>query len=316
MATQAGANASYLPPVFVLAAPRSFSSLVNAMIGQHPQLFGLPELNLFQCEDIAEFNTRGKNHGSQMSMVFASLRHGLLRTVAQLYSGEQTAETIRMAERWLKVREDKSSGEVFQEICETVAPLRVVEKSPGVLRKEEFLDRMLETFPDAKFIHLVRNPLSQCESAMNARGGIGILLALNSVDYRGETAELEPQIAWHDAQIRILHFLDKLSDDQFVTIRGEEFLSNLDESLPALCRWLDLDDGPEAIAAMRRPEDSPFSCMGPANARLGNDVNFLNAPVLREGNVKVPPLDQPLPWRKDDETFHPDVVSLAQALGY
>ena len=34
-------------PVFVLAAPRSFSSVVCAMLGQHPELHGLPETHLF-----------------------------------------------------------------------------------------------------------------------------------------------------------------------------------------------------------------------------------------------------------------------------
>ena len=34
------------PPVFVLAPVRSFTSVVCAMIGQHPQMYGLPETNL------------------------------------------------------------------------------------------------------------------------------------------------------------------------------------------------------------------------------------------------------------------------------
>lgn len=316
MTAKADAKNSFPPPVFVLAAPRSFSSLVNAMIGQHPQLYGLPELNLFQCDTIEEFNTRGKASGGHMAKVWASLRQGLLRAIAQIYAGEQSADTVRMAERWLRVREDRTTTEVFQEICAEVAPLRVVEKSPGVMRKLDFMERMLAAFPDAKFIHLVRNPLSQCESMLNAKGGVGVLMALNSIDYRGDIAELEPQIAWHDVQIRALKFLDKLPDDQFITIKGEEFLSDLNESMPALCRWLEIDDSPDAIAAMRRPEDSPYSCIGPANARLGNDVNFLKNPKLREGNVRSPDLDTPLSWRKDGQKLHPDVKSLAVALGY
>jgi hypothetical protein len=175
---------------------------------------------------------------------------------------------------------------------------------------------MLVTFPQAKFIHLVRHPLPQGQSVLNAKGGSGLLMALNAIDHRGEVAALEPQIAWHDAQIRILRFLDGLPDDQFVTIRGEDFLNDLDGYLPALCRWLGISDAPEAIAEMRHPERSPFSAMGPANAPLGNDVNFLKSPALREGEVKVPPLDSPLPWRRDGDGLHPRVRGLAEALGY
>ena len=303
-------------PVFILAAPRSFTSLVAAMIGQHPELYGVPELNLFQCETIAEFNSGKSSGGRKKSPYWASMRHGLLRTVAEVYSGEQTVQSVAMAERWLKTREDQTPTEVFRELCAKVAPLHIVEKSPAVLRKQEYLQRILEACPNARFIHLVRNPVSQCQSVLNAKGGVGVLLAINSVDHRGEKAAIEPQIMWHDTQVQILRFLDNLPDEQFITIRGEEFLSNLDESLPALCRWLDISDGPEAIAAMRRPEDSAYSNIGPSNAPLGNDVNFLNAPALREGNIKSPSLESDLPWREDHAPLHPRVVALAEALGY
>jgi hypothetical protein len=303
-------------PIFVLAAPRSFSSLVNAMIGQHPELYGVPELNLFQCETIEEFNTGLTPEGTKKSPFWKSMRHGLLRTVAQLYAGEQTLESIAMAERWLKAREVMTSVEVFQELCDKVAPLRIVEKSPGVLRLRSYMDRMLSACPTARFIHLVRHPIPQGQSVLKAKGGVGVLMALNAVDQRHIVAELEPQIAWHDAQVQILKFLDTLPDSQFITLRGEDLMNNMDEMLPALCRWLGISDAPEAIEAMKHPEASSYSCMGPANASLGNDVNFLKEPKLRPGKIKVPDLDSDLPWRKDKMVLHPRVKALAQALGY
>lgn len=304
------------PPVFILAAPRSFSSLVGAMIGQHPELFGVPELNLFQCETVAEFNSGETPDGEKKSPFWKSMRHGLLRTLAQVYAGEQTPEAVRMAERWLKAREDWTSAEVLLELCAAVAPRRVVEKSPGVLRRRWYLDRMLEAFPDARFVHLVRHPIPQGESVLKAKGGIGVLMALGAVDRSGPTAVLEPQIAWHDAQVQILRFLDRLPDDQFVTLRGEDLLNDLDGTLGHLCRWLGVSDDAAAIAAMKRPEDSPFSCMGPRNAPLGNDVNFLKSPTLREGRIELPSLGAPLPWRTDGAGLHPRARALAEALGY
>ena len=41
-------------PLFLLAPPRSYTSLVNAMIGQHPQAFGVPELCLFNTERLVD----------------------------------------------------------------------------------------------------------------------------------------------------------------------------------------------------------------------------------------------------------------------
>jgi hypothetical protein len=37
-------------PLFILAPPRSFTSVICGMIGQHPQMYGLPEVNLFAGE--------------------------------------------------------------------------------------------------------------------------------------------------------------------------------------------------------------------------------------------------------------------------
>lgn len=307
---------SFPAPVFVLAGPRSYSSLAVGMIGQHPELFGLPELNIFQCFDMEEFNTGENADGSSKSPFWKSMRHGLLRALAEVFSGEQTPESIRMAERWLRTRERYSAAQVLEELAEAIAPRRIVEKSPGILRKTEFMNRMLEAAPHARFIHLVRSPIDQCKSALAAKGGIGVLLSLNSVDHRGEAAELEPQILWHDTQIQILRFLDRLPDEQFVTLKGEDLLNDTDATLKALCNWLEVSDAPEAIAAMKRPEDSPFACMGPPNAPLGNDVNFLQSPALRDGRVTPAPLDGDLPWREDDEKLHPRVVALAEALGY
>lgn len=306
----------YQPPIFILAAPRSYSSLVSAMIGQHPELYGVPELNLFQCELMDEFNSGRNQDGSVKSPFWKSMRHGLLRTVAQVYSGEQTAEAVRMAERWVKVRETLTSAEAFSELCAQIAPLRVVEKSPGVVRRQIYMQRMYQAFPDAKFIHLVRNPIDQGKSVINAKGGIALLMALNAIDHRSDTAQLEPQILWHDSQVQVLRFLDKVPDDQFVTLRGEDVLGDPDETLGSLCRWLGISDGPEALAAMKQPDQSDFACFGPVNARLGNDANFLSNPGFEQREVISTSLDAPLPWRDDELFLNPRVRDLATELGY
>lgn len=304
------------PPIIILSSPRSYSSLVNAMIGQHPEMYGMPELNLFQCDTVDEFITGKNADGTQKSPFWSSMRHGLLRAVAQIFSGEQTLESIRMAERWLRVREQMTSAEVFQELAAAVAPRRIVEKSPGILRRQLFMDRMLKAAPEARFIHLVRHPLGQGQSMLKAKGGAGVLLGMNCVDHRGDAARLEPQILWHDTQVQILRFLDRIPEGRAITLRAEDFMNSLDATLGALCNWIGVSDAPDAIAAMKQPETSPYSCIGPANARLGNDVNFLNAPALREGKITVPPLDTALPWREDGAPFHPRVQALAQELGY
>lgn len=306
-----------LDPVFILAPPRSFTSLVNAMLGEHPELYGLPELNLFMAADMQEFWSGHGRDGSAKSPFWPVQRHGLLRTVAQFYVGEQTIESVRMAERWIRRRSQHSTADVYKELCAKAAPLRLVEKSPGYVRKRQYLDRIAAAFPDARFIHLVRHPRGQCESVLKVKGGPMVLLMLNSVDRTGSEPILDPQIVWHDSHIQILNFLDRVPRQNWIRVRGEDFMEAVDETLKSVCKWLGVSSSKEALERMKHPENSPFSCPGPANARLGNDPNFLSSPQLRPSNGgRQLELDGHLPWRTDGKSFHQRVVSLAREFGY
>src|SRR5215471_9146479 len=77
-------------PLFILAPPRSFTSVVCAMLGQHPQMYGLPELHLFAAETVRDRTRLAEQKDF-------NIHHGLLRVIAQLYFGEQSEVTVRAA---------------------------------------------------------------------------------------------------------------------------------------------------------------------------------------------------------------------------
>src|SRR5262252_5170323 len=80
-------NPDRFAPVFLLATPRSYSSVITAMIGQHPEMVGFPELKLFAYATIGEleeslpeyWRRRGARHRSP----------GLVRAIAQFAFGGQ-----------------------------------------------------------------------------------------------------------------------------------------------------------------------------------------------------------------------------------
>jgi hypothetical protein len=151
-------------PVFILAPPRSFTSVVCAMLGQHPQMYGLPEVNLFVAETIAErAGVTARPRWSQ---------HGLLRVVAQLFAGEQTVQTIALAQRWLEIRANSTCVSVFRELVQKISPQILVDKSPRTIQHSEYMQRVRRAFPSARFIHLLRHPRSQGESLWNLGGGL------------------------------------------------------------------------------------------------------------------------------------------------
>lgn len=117
------------------------------MLGQHPELYGMPELNLFTANRMQSF-WEGNTGLRQIQM------HGLLRVVAQLYSGEQTLASIDMAHRWTLRRLSLSTADVYRELCTRIAPLRAVDKSPIYSASLDSLNRIqkapaLAGFPPA-----------------------------------------------------------------------------------------------------------------------------------------------------------------------
>jgi hypothetical protein len=294
-------------PLFILAPPRSFTSVVCSMLGQHPQMYGLPEVNLFVAE------TLGEMWGFYARRRFG--RDGLLRAVAQLYAGEQTIQTILLAQRWIQMRLPCDTGTVFRELVEKANGAILVDKSPITILRAEYFQRLRRTFPRARFIHLLRHPRGMGESMLRTFGN-AMALRMNAVDYSTDPPTIDPQKAWYSLHINILTFLATVPEEQVLRIQGEALLCNPDRHLPRIAEWLGLRTDQAAIEEMKHPERSPFACLGPPNARFGGDPNFLRDPRLKPAKGKPLSLAGPLPWRPDGKGFSREVKDLAHEFGY
>src|SRR5229473_5618925 len=302
-------------PLFVLAPPRSFSSVVSTMLGQHPQMYGLPELQLFGAETMVDWWEVCRRASFPMA-------HGLLRVVAQLYFSEQTEHTIKLAGAWLRRRSHFSTGMIVEALARRVYPLILVDKSPSIVYSPAALQRAYEMFPTARLIHLLRHPRGHGESVMKAivdMGKVGPvpnwLLHLASYpdpaireNWTPEHAtDLDPQRGWYALHMNIRNFLLTVPEHQKLRIRGEDLLTDPDASLRQIATWMGLRTDAQAMEEMKHPERSPYACFGPPNARRGNDLLFLNSPVLRPARVRPLSLDGPVSWREDERDFLPEV---------
>jgi hypothetical protein len=306
-------------PVFVLAPPRSFSSIVAAMLGQHPQMYGLPELELFGAETMGEW-------WELCAGATFPRAHGALRAVAQLFFGGQTEETVKLARGWLRRRAHFSTGLFLETLAAAVAPRVVVDKSTSNVYHPKSLRRALQMFPGARFIHLVRHPRGHGESVLKflrEREKKGRLAPAHWMRrlaaWSGATddgAELDPQRGWLALHTNITKFLETVPPEQHTRIRGEDILSSPDAVLRAIAGWLGLRTDDEAVEEMKHPERSPFACVGPPGARFGNDRLFLENAALRPGRVERQSLDGPLGWRTDGHGFSPQVKRVAREFGY
>lgn len=313
------------PPLFILAAPRSFTSLACAMLGQHPQAYGLPETHLFSYETMAERAEHVKKASYPMN-------HGLLRAVAQVCFGVQNETTVKQARQWLQARSGLTTDALFKILADRLFPRVLIDKSPSMIYDLRTLERIRRMFPQARFIHLVRHPRGFCESIMRyleerrAAGPVPLshwLLKISSYSPPQARAEppasgliLDPQNGWYAIQQVICGFLHSMPSEQQMRIRGEDLLADPDAVLPGIASWLGLRADAQAIEEMKHPERSPYAFLGPPGARYGGDKFFLQNPALRATRTQTQSLEGPLSWRTDGQRFYPEIQQLAREFGY
>jgi hypothetical protein len=300
-----------LDPLFILAPGRSYTSLISAMLGQHPQMYGVLELNLNTFDTMDEYWMKyGRRRGLNSS--------GLLRTVAQIVFGEQNEDTIIGARRWLRRHLDWPTARLHETLLEAVAPKRVVEKCPASVRNESEVLRLFEAFPNAKFLHLVRHPRGTCNSFVQTPWALKMLIMVfpDRADFSTDPPTIDTQTLWYETHLRISNFTEYLPPSQTKRILGESFLADPDRHLRDIAAWLGVRDDDAAIEEMMHPERSPYACLGPRNALGGADIGFLRSPTLRPFTMKAESLDGPLPWRTDGGGFIPEVKELARYFGY
>ncbi len=289
------------PPLFIIAPPRSYTSVIGGMLGQHPQAYGLPEVNLSHGEtlgDMWDSVPGAANFGTA----------GLLRLLAQIHEGIQTEEAVVRARQWVLRRPHWTGAKVFEHIQKEIGPdLMMVEKSPRNTMFTENMQRLRRMFPEANFLHLTRHPRTQGKSVKD-------LIR----DTTGGEGTNDPERVWLRLQSNILEFAQEIPVGQYMRIKGEMLLKDPRFYLRQICEWLDIDGSETAIEAMLHPENSPFASMGPPSAPAGNDPNFLTHPELdfdRLARIKEPPLDGEIEWKPGHE-FIPVVKRMARQFGY
>jgi hypothetical protein len=291
------------------------------MLGQHPELYALPELHLFRTETVGEWLRLSRTESFEME-------HGLLRAVAELCYNEQTEQGVLEARGWLQRRSHITTGLLMEELAELIAPRALIERSPSHVYSPAILRRMLEMFPMARFVHLTGHPRSYCETVMNALRTRGFGPGDPPSDWLSYLAWFprepgspapdvpDPQWAWLTLHRNIDAFLETVPADQQRRFKGEDVLSGDEGCLADFAEWLKLRHDDSAVEAMRHPERSPFARPGPATATSGSDA-FMFGGCDYPSEWRSPgSLDGNVGWLPDDTGLLPPVKELAAKFGY
>ncbi len=294
-------------PLIILCPPRSFSSVVCAMIGRHPELYAFPELNLFVTDRVETLLGLSEN---REFIGLGNYVSGIVRTIAETYfSGQGTAE-LACARAWLESRRESSTQAIMNDILVRIDPSGGVEKSTRTALSQISLERALGYYPQARFLHLTRHPatavdsMRRCQTLLSPEGSA----AWNDAGVREYCGKI-----WLHAHRSILRFTSALPSHQSLRVKAEEIVRDPDEHLSRLMSWLDLPCEPSDLGRMKHPETWPFACHA-RGLPYDCDSSFLADPHLRE-IPHDPPLELIGTWGLS-RTLATGLIEIGARFGY
>ena len=277
------------------------------MIGQHPELAGLPELKLFCCETIGELEASLPRYWIERGAAHRS--PGLVRALAEFLFGGQSPASLASAVAWLHERPGWRGEDVLDVLMERLEPRIAVEKSPDNILTDDGLRRMAAAYPRARYLHLARHPVTTQQSIVEHR-------RRTVPGYPLEGEPVASIASWYEIHRRILCFAEALPAGRCLRVRAEDVLNHSAAQMRAIAAWLGIRDDEAAISAMLHPEASPFARPVPGGAGMpgGNDPAFLEDPVPHR--VGIPRgVEPPAGWDADESVWQM-VMALANRLGY
>jgi len=297
------------PPIFVLAAPGAPGPTLAAALGRNPAAYGTPEIALPMMATVDVFLR-------EMSGPRAPQAHGVLRLLAQMLAGEQSGAAVEMARRWLDRRAYLPTSDAFRELAGRIAPRRLVAPATAAILDPPSLRRLLATFPEAAFVRLEAHPLSYGRLALASRGGRIALQLAGAIDEEADPPIPDPQDLWMRVETTLDTELAGLAADRVAPVRLEALLAAPEETLKALARKLGLQWNRKAVAAMGRPEVSPFAGPGPMGAHVNGQIESFAEIAAGLPDPSGDSLEAALPWRHDGYGLREAVAEQARRMGF
>ena len=205
-------------PVFIIAAPRSGSTLLYEALSKHPDFVSVQGESHGLIEGIPELSIVAKQFASN-----------------QLNAEDATTKVAKqLHERFLAALKTRDGKPV--EIKN--APFRFLEKTPKNALRIKFLSAM---YPDAKFVYLVREPIANISSIMDAwksgrfvtypnlpgwHGDWSLILPPGWQDQRNKGIASVATFQWAQTHRYAIAAMNELSQDQIHVINYERLISS------------------------------------------------------------------------------------------
>jgi acyl-CoA synthetase (AMP-forming)/AMP-acid ligase II len=227
------------PAIFVLAPPRSGTTLLRVMLAGHPQLFAPAELQLLG------FNTLGERRGA-LSGRYSLLLEGIIRAVMHIQGCDADC-----AKRIIAQYEDQGIGtkQVYRVLQDWIAPRTLVDTSLSYALDLETLKRAESNFDEPFYIHLVRHPYAMVRSFERSHMEQVFFMPKHPFSTR-ELGEL----VWVVSHQNIIEFLSDIPDNRRYCMRFEDLTLQPQVVMEDMCQSLGLAYHPGLIEPCKDKE--------------------------------------------------------------
>lgn len=239
--------------IFVVGCPRSGTTLVQAMIGRHPDVFSLRETCFFRTV-FGDVELRWGDLGAHTGWRWYH-RAGLARSSGRRLLRELEQSQFPNARRRQVPRRRPACVKRYVEMLDALASGKSrahwVEKTPDHLL---YLDEIATHVPDAKFVHVLRN-------------GMDVIASLTDADmHYQETAGFRGGIVqWANRWNRAMDLhVARLGQPGHYALCLEDLITDPGEEWNRLCGFLDLDPKMELLSrpgcVIADGESEPWKC--------------------------------------------------------
>ncbi|MFK7774118.1 MAG: amino acid adenylation domain-containing protein, partial [Saprospiraceae bacterium] len=220
------------PAIFILAPPRSGTTLLRIMLAGHPQLFAANELQLLH------FNTLQERKEAYTGK-FSLWSEGTIRTIMELKNcnADEAKSIMQNFEQ-----ENITTQGFYHTLQNWVGNRIIVDKSPSYAMDMMALEKAEADFDNAIFIHLSRHPYSMIKSFEKMHMDQVMFLEKHNYNSRN-TGEL----IWTESHQNIDNFLKKIPADRQFRIIYEGLVQQPKQVMEAMCETIGLPFHPNLL---------------------------------------------------------------------
>jgi amino acid adenylation domain-containing protein len=280
--------------IFILAPPRSGTTLLRVMLAGHPKLFAAAELQLLGFQTLQQRNTA-------YSGKYKLWLEGTIRAIMEIKSCSAEQATEIMAEY---EKTDLSTKDLFAEIQSWIGDNILVDKSPSYGLDYLSLEKAENDFDSPIYIHLLRHPYAMIKSF--TRYHMDQVLYLSKQPF---SAQKLGELVWYITHRNIVKFFHTLPDNRKFRVRFEEMVLSPDAVMQELCQTFNLEYTEQLVNPYNDIENKMIDGLHDVSIPMG-DTNLLAHKAI---NPKVAES-----WKgvNNDNFISPITWKLATQLGY